>query len=95
MAVAAASIVAKVERDRLFLEIAARYVTDFGPIRGLGYSNAGTRAFAAAYHARHGRLPPEARASWPWLGIPRPALLPASAGADPEWPEQLGLPTMT
>jgi ribonuclease HII len=84
VAVAAASIMAKVERDRLFLEIAARYADDFGPIRGLGYVNAGTRRFGIAYHARHGRLPPEARTSWPWAGVPRATPL-------PEPTSQLGL----
>ena len=93
VAVAAASIVAKVERDRLFLEMAARYVADFGPIRGLGYSNAGTRAFALAYQARHGCLPPEARLTWPWLGIPRETVVASRAArADfSSWPGQLGL----
>lgn len=97
VAVAAASIIAKVERDRLFLEITARYAADFGPIRGLGYSNAGTRAFAVAYHARHGCLPPEARLTWPWLGLPRPPVppipipIPTCTDAGPDFPDQLGL----
>jgi ribonuclease HII len=68
-AVAAASIVAKVRRDELWRRIAARYAPEFGDDltgRGGGYVNAATRAFLRAYVARHRRLPPEARRSWPW-----------------------------
>jgi len=64
-AVAAASIVAKDRRDALFAEIAARYAPLFGDIRGGGYTNAATRRFLRAYAERFGRLPPEARRSWP------------------------------
>jgi ribonuclease HII len=63
-AVAAASIVAKDARDRAFGVIAERYAEEFGPLRGGGYLNAATRRFLAAYEARHGTLPPEARRSW-------------------------------
>ncbi|HVK76946.1 MAG TPA: hypothetical protein VM734_26655 [Kofleriaceae bacterium] len=63
-AVAAASIVAKVERDRLYAILCERWRADFGEITGGGYLNAGTRAFLRAYRARHGCLPPEARLSW-------------------------------
>jgi ribonuclease HII len=66
VAVAAASILAKVHRDELFLRIAARYEPEFGPIRGGGYVNAATRKFARAHVARYGRLPAEARTTWPW-----------------------------
>ena len=66
VAVAAASILAKVHRDHLFAQIAARYEPQFGPIHGGGYVNACTRAFTSAYRARFGALPPEARSSWPW-----------------------------
>ena len=69
VAVAAASICAKVRRDELFACIAARYAADFGPVTGGGYVNAATRAFARAYVRRHGALPPEARHSWPWQGV--------------------------
>jgi len=65
VAVAAASVVAKARRDELFAVIVARYAADFGPITGGGYCNAGTRAFLVAYARRFGRLPPEARRSWP------------------------------
>ena len=66
VAVAAASILAKVRRDDLFAAIAARYEPEFGPIRGGGYPNARTRAFARAHLDRHGCLPREARTTWPW-----------------------------
>jgi ribonuclease HII len=69
VAVAAASICAKVRRDELFACIAARYAAEFGPVQGGGYVNAATRAFARAYVRRHGVLPPEARHSWPWQGV--------------------------
>jgi ribonuclease HII len=69
VAVAAASICAKVRRDELFACIAARYATEFGLVAGGGYVNAATRAFARAYVRRHGVLPPEARHSWPWQGV--------------------------
>jgi len=69
MAVAAASICAKVRRDELYACIAARYEHEFGPVRGGGYVNAATRAFARAYVRRFGTLPPEARHTWPWTGV--------------------------
>src|SRR5450432_3733463 len=69
VAVAAASILAKVHRDELFARIVARYEPHFGPIRGGGYVNARTRAFTDAYRARFGTLPPEARTSWPWPAV--------------------------
>jgi ribonuclease HII len=69
VAVAAASICAKVRRDELFAIIAARYAPEFGLVAGGGYVNAATRAFARAYVRRHGVLPPEARHSWPWQGV--------------------------
>jgi len=64
-AVAAASVVAKVLRDERFAEIRARYEGEVGPITGGGYSNAATRRWLRAYAERHGRLPEEARLSWP------------------------------
>ncbi len=66
VAVAAASIVAKVERDRLFELIARRYESEFGPVRGGGYVNAATADFLRRYHERYGSLPPETRRSWGW-----------------------------
>ena len=64
VSVAAASILAKDERDRRFAEIATRYADEFGPVTGGGYLNAATRRFLDAYRERHGELPPEARRSW-------------------------------
>ena len=66
VAVAAASVMAKVRRDELWGKIAARYRPDFGVIAGGGYVNASTRAFLRAYIERFGGLPPEGRRSWPW-----------------------------
>lgn len=67
-AVAAASLLAKTRRDELWHLIAARYRHDLGELcdRGGGYVNAATRAFVRAYVQKHGRMPPEARRSWPW-----------------------------
>src|SRR5690606_22169239 len=63
--VAAASVIAKTRRDEIFERISCRYRNDFGAIGGGGYGNAATRRFLRAYVERHGRLPPEARRSWP------------------------------
>lgn len=65
-AVAAASILAKHRRDQIFACIARRYRPLFGEIRGGGYGNEATRRFLRAYAERFGRLPPEARRSWPY-----------------------------
>jgi len=65
-AVAAASVVAKARRDEIYRRIAARYTPLFGNmVGGGGYSNDRTREFLREYAARFGRLPPEARRSWP------------------------------
>jgi ribonuclease HII len=64
VAVAAASIMAKVERDEHFFAIARRYEPEFGPIAGGGYDNAATHRFLEKYVATYGCLPPEARKSW-------------------------------
>lgn len=66
VAVAAASIIAKDLRDRLFEEIAVRYREEFGEVRGGGYVNAATADFLRRYHERYGELPPETRRSWGW-----------------------------
>lgn len=63
--VAAASVVAKVLRDERFAQIRARYETELGPITGGGYANAATRRWLRAYAERYGRLPDEARLTWP------------------------------
>lgn len=71
VAVAAASLIAKVRRDELWLEICRRYQPEFAEEfaeghAGGGYCNAATRRFLRAYCTRYGRLPPEGRRSWPW-----------------------------
>src|SRR5215475_258868 len=63
--VAAASVIAKVARDERFAQIRARYEPELGPIAGGGYANAATRRWLRAYAQRYGRLPDEARLSWP------------------------------
>jgi ribonuclease HII len=70
IAVAAASICAKALRDELFEAIALRYEPAFGALRGGGYVNRATLVFVSEYVRRHGCLPPEARKSWPWRGVP-------------------------
>lgn len=63
--VAAASVIAKVARDERFARIRARYEAELGPITGGGYANAATRRWLRAHVLRYGRLPDEARLSWP------------------------------
>jgi len=76
--VAAASVVAKVIRDDRFHKIRMRYEPELGPITGGGYANAATRKWLRAYVEKYGRLPDEARKSWPYpfvadiLGTVRP-----------------------
>ncbi len=70
VAVAAATLCAKVRRDELFSCVALRYEPLFGRVGGLGYANAATRAFTRKYLRAFGHLPPEARGSWPWRGNP-------------------------
>ncbi|MDQ3295036.1 MAG: hypothetical protein M3619_00440 [Myxococcota bacterium] len=65
-AVAAASVVAKVIRDQRFLAIKQQYEEELGPIGGGGYANAATRKWVRAYVEKYGRLPAEARLSWPY-----------------------------
>ena len=65
-AVAAASVIAKVIRDDRFNVIRRRYEPELGPIAGGGYANAATRRWLRAYVERYGRLPDEARRSWPY-----------------------------
>jgi ribonuclease HII len=64
--VAAASVVAKVLRDQRFHKIRERYEQELGPIAGGGYANAATRRWLRAYVERYGRLPDEARRTWPY-----------------------------
>ena len=64
--VAAASVVAKVLRDERFNAIRERYEPELGPITGGGYSNEATRKWVRAYVEKYGKLPAEARLSWPY-----------------------------
>ena len=64
--VAAASIVAKAERDERLAALLAPHEAEFGPIRGGGYPNAATAAFLERYVAHHRSLPPGTRLSWGW-----------------------------
>ncbi len=64
--VAAASVIAKVQRDELFATIRSRYEPEFGAIAGGGYANAATRKFLCAYAERYKCLPDEARRTWPY-----------------------------
>jgi len=64
--VAAASVVAKALRDERFARIKERYEDLCGPIAGGGYANAATRRWVRLYVERHGRLPDEARRTWPF-----------------------------
>lgn len=64
--VAAASIVAKHERDAALERILGAYEPLFGPIQGGGYPNEATRRFLEAYRAATGKLPREVRHTWKW-----------------------------
>ncbi|MCC6751602.1 MAG: hypothetical protein IT371_28380 [Deltaproteobacteria bacterium] len=66
LAVAAASIVAKAERDARLAAELGPYEAEFGPIRGGGYCNAGTLSFLRAYGQCHGVFPACVRTSWRW-----------------------------
>ena len=58
--VSAASIIAKVERDRIIREI-SKEIGEFGS----GYpSDPRTRTFIKEYYRKHGNLPPYTRKSW-------------------------------
>lgn len=63
-AVAAASVVAKHERDHRFSLLCDGWRADFGEIAGGGYLNPATRAFLRAYRDRFGDFPPATRRSW-------------------------------
>jgi ribonuclease HII len=64
--VAAASIVAKDERDRRLEALLQEISVDLGPVGGGGYPNAATARFLRAYAERHACLPPGLRQSWSW-----------------------------
>ncbi len=64
--VSAASIVAKVERDRRVEALFADEASGLGPVAGGGYPNAATERFLRAYVAKHAHLPREVRQSFAW-----------------------------
>lgn len=64
--VAAASIVAKAERDRRMDQLFEPYQAEYGPIRGGGYPNAATARFLHEYVAQHSAFPAGVRRSWSW-----------------------------
>jgi ribonuclease HII len=82
VAVAAASIVAKVARDEAWFRICEAYRAEFGELlvgfAGGGYLNDATRRFLRAYVTRYGCLPREARTSWTCTFLDD--LLPAQRG---------------
>jgi len=68
VSVAAASVLAKTERDARMAEISAKYEREgYPPLRGGGYVNEWSIRFMEDYAEKHGgELPPEARKSWKW-----------------------------
>lgn len=89
LTVAAASIVAKDERDRRFHALLAPAIAELGAVRGGGYPNAATAAFLQLHVERFGRLPAGVRQSWAW---PVLAALQQRVGiATQRSAEQLGL----
>ena len=66
LSVAAASIVAKSERDRLFEELIDPYFPEFGEIKGGGYANHSTLKFVNWHINNKNRLPTFYRRSYQW-----------------------------
>jgi len=92
--VAAASVVAKAERDRRFGEIVAAWSEQGEELGGGGYPNRVTASNLRDYFARHGQLPEEVRHSWSWPVLRE--LQRAQMGLRPyRRGEQLSLPTLT
>jgi ribonuclease HII len=94
IAVAAASLCAKVRRDELWSSICTRYRDEFGEhlqgFAGGGYLNEATRRFLRAYCTRYRRIPPEGRTSWPWDFVAE--LLHFTPEESPPLRENLSLP---
>jgi ribonuclease HII len=90
VAVAAASILAKVRRDQIFACIWRRYASVLGlphEPRGGGYLNDATRSLLRAIVAHLSALPPEGRHSWPWHFVAD--LLPVPLAPTPQLDLQL------
>lgn len=66
ISVAAASILAKAERDRIFQEICHAFAKSFGIIQGGGYGNQNTLKFILWYLEQQDDLPPFYRKSYQW-----------------------------
>lgn len=69
LSVAAASVLAKAERDRQFKQICERYLDSFGEIKGGGYANRKTLEFVKWYLAGYGELPAFYRKSYHWKAL--------------------------
>ncbi len=69
ISVAAASILAKAQRDRLFDLVCRDFLEDFGEIRGGGYANQQTLKFVKWYLKTKGDLPPFFRKSYRWKNL--------------------------
>ncbi len=69
LSVAAASILAKVERDKQFSALCQPYVNSFGEIGGGGYANNKTLEFVEWYLKNHGGLPSFYRTSYQWKDL--------------------------
>ncbi|MCG8339240.1 MAG: hypothetical protein MJE63_32435 [Proteobacteria bacterium] len=66
ISVAAASILAKAERDRQIFELCKPFIDEYGEIGGGGYANKKTLEFVKWYLEKYGSLPPFYRASYQW-----------------------------
>lgn len=66
IAVAAASILAKVERDASFISLVRELAPDMEPVSGGGYPNKYTELFLRSYVSKYGELPKTVRLSWDW-----------------------------
>jgi len=69
LSVAAASILAKSERDRLFGLICDSFRSSFGEINGGGYANKKTLEFVRWYLTSKGELPGFYRKSYNWKAL--------------------------
>lgn len=66
LSVAAASVLAKAERDRLFEELCIEFKHTFGEVRGGGYANKKTMEFVQWYRTVYNDLPAFYRKSYRW-----------------------------
>jgi ribonuclease HII len=72
LSVAAASIIAKDERDRRFLNLCKPFLEEYGEIAGGGYANKKTLEFVEWYLKLKGSLPPFYRKSFRWKALDLP-----------------------